>query len=75
MIAFGMPGPLEIIIILLILALLVGVPILVIVTVLVIARKSNQPSMPNPNLMQCGDCGAWISHQATACPQCGKPSK
>ncbi len=28
---------------------------------------------PNPNLMECPDCGAMVSKKAPSCPKCGSP--
>ena len=69
MLAFFVPGAIEIIII----GVIVLVPIAVIVALVVVRTRSQKPSGSNPNLRPCPDCGRFVSLRATACPQCGCP--
>ena len=63
---FGMPGILEIVLLLMCLAVFSGIVILV----LVLATR--RPSA-TPNLYPCPDCGRSVSVHADSCPQCGCP--
>ncbi len=66
---FGMPGPLE----LLIIGFIVLVPAAIVVAVIVAMSHSRNPPARNPNLEPCSDCGRQVSLRATTCPQCGRP--
>jgi hypothetical protein len=64
---YGMPGPLE----LLILLFVCGGPViaaLVLVYFLVL-----RPQKPQGNLVPCPDCGHYVSPAAKTCPNCGAP--
>ncbi|MBC8874549.1 MAG: zinc-ribbon domain-containing protein [Planctomycetes bacterium] len=63
---FGMPGILEIIIMVMCLAVFAGIVILVVVLT---TRKAS----PNPNLYPCPACGQTVSLDAESCPHCGHP--
>jgi len=63
---FGMPGILEIIIMLMCLAVFAGIVILVVVLT---TRKGSA----NPNLYPCPACGRTVSLDAESCPHCGHP--
>lgn len=69
LLAFFSPGPFE----LLILMMLVGVLLAALVLVLFVSRSRKDPAARNPNLAPCPDCGNYVSHQAPACPKCGRP--
>lgn len=64
----GMPGPLELIIIVAVLAAIVAA-----VVIAVRAGSGGARPMDNPNLYPCPDCGRMVSRQAPTCPQCGRP--
>ena len=65
----GVPGPMEIIIILAVVGVIVGI---VLVAVRAGSRSGPGPTY-NPNLYPCPDCGRMVSRQAPNCPKCGKP--
>ncbi len=65
LLAFFSPGPIELVFILGLASVLVLT--LGWVTQLVVLRARNS------NLAPCPDCGKYISHQAPACPKCGRP--
>jgi hypothetical protein len=69
MVAFFMPGPVEMIVI----GVFVIIPIAVIVGLFVAVTMSRKGPGKNPNLTPCPDCGRFVSLRATACPQCGCP--
>jgi len=71
LLAFFSPGPMELLIIL----VLVGVPLAAagLVLLFVVLRSQKNPAASNPNLAPCPDCGNCVSHQAPACPKCGRP--
>jgi len=65
---FGMPGPMEILVILLIGLVCLGVPIALLAIVFAVARKSassTPDSPPYPN------CGTHVVPRAKFCHQCG----
>jgi hypothetical protein len=68
MLAFFMPGPIELIII----SIVVAVPVAIVVA-LVVTQRARKASGPNPKLTPCPDCGRFVSPRATTCPQCGCP--
>jgi len=65
---FGMPGFLELIIVLMCFAVFAGIVILVVVL-------TTQKVTKNPDLYPCPDCGRPVSVHAESCPQCGCPLK
>ena len=69
MVAFFMPGPMEMMVI----AAIALIPIGVVVGLFVVVTMNRKPSGNNPNLTPCPDCGRFVSLRATACPQCGCP--
>lgn len=64
---FGMPGPLEMIILGL---MCLGVLAVVVVLVVVL---TTQRTAANPDLYPCPECGRPVSVHAKSCPQCGYP--
>jgi hypothetical protein len=66
----GLPGVMEVLILLALCGLVV-VP--VVLVVFFVVRRSGDSQGGNPNLRPCPDCGAPISLRATACPRCGAP--
>jgi len=64
----GMPGPLELIIILLMGLVCLGGPIAVLVVVLSMARRSKASLPDSP---PCSNCGSHVVPQARFCHQCG----
>ena len=69
MLAYFLPGPIELIII----GVIVLVPVAIVVALVVALKLSRKPSGSNPNLKPCPDCGRFVSLRATTCPQCGCP--
>lgn len=63
---FGMPGILEIVLMLMCLAVFSGI------VVLVVVLATRRPPA-DPNLFSCPDCGRPVSVHADSCPQCGCP--
>lgn len=68
MLAFSMPGPIELIII----SMVVAVPVAIVVA-LVVIQRGRKASDINSKLTPCPDCGRFVSLRATTCPQCGCP--
>ena len=69
----GMPGPMEIIILV---GMLGAVVVAVVVAVSLSAASKKQPGTHqsgNSNLFPCPDCGRLISVRAATCPHCGGP--
>ncbi len=64
---FGMPGPLEMLIMGLLCLMMVGVPVIIIAVVLLVNRKSN-PHAAKP----CSKCG-MLAPERGYCPHCGMP--
>ena len=64
----GMPGPLEIIIILLVGLMCVGVTVALVVAVFTIGRKSGPATPDSP---PCPNCGSHVVPGARFCHQCG----
>ncbi len=72
----GMPGPAELIIII----MMLGMPVLVVVLILRVIRRGVENATRqdrdqcanNPNLFPCPDCGHYVSRLAPSCPQCGR---
>ncbi len=69
MLAFFMPGLMELIII----GVMLAVAVVVVVALVVALARSRKTSGTNPNLKPCPDCGRFVSLRATTCPQCGCP--
>ena len=67
MLAFFMPGILE----LMVIACVLGIPLLVVAIVLSTQRRTGTDQSKNPNLRPCPDCGHDVSVRANTCPQCG----
>ena len=70
----GAPGPIEMVI----LFFIVAIPALIVALVLLFLKnETNDKYTPtvenNPNLTQCPDCSAQVSHLAPSCPHCDKP--
>ncbi|MFV1968363.1 MAG: hypothetical protein ACC628_23300 [Pirellulaceae bacterium] len=72
---FGVPGPLEVLIVGLLFIVVLVVPIAVLVTLLVANRRNRNAQTENPNLQPCPDCDRYISVRAASCPHCGAPNK
>ena len=68
MLAFAMPGLIELIII----SIVVAVPVAIGVA-LIATQRGRKASGTNPKLTPCPDCGRFVSLRATTCPQCGCP--
>lgn len=68
MLAFGMPGLIELIII----GIVVAVPVAIVIS-LVVIQRGRKTSRTNPKLTPCPDCGRFVSLRAETCPQCGCP--
>ncbi len=68
MLAFAVPGLIELIII----SIVVAVPVAIVV-VLIVTRGARRASGTNPKPTPCPDCGRFVSLRATTCPQCGCP--
>ena len=64
---FGVPGPLEILIILFILGILV-LPVVLLVVILASGSKRRSPP---PTTATCPRCGGWLAAQAKFCHHCG----
>jgi len=64
-----MPGPMEILIILVIGLICLGVPVAILVAVFAVARKSGS-SMPDSP--PCPSCGTHVVPGARFCHQCGR---
>lgn len=64
--SFGMPGPLE----LLILGLICVVPLIAAIVLVVVLRASKSASPPSP---PCTKCGGWTVPGTKFCPHCGSP--
>lgn len=64
----GMPGPLEIIIVLFIGLICVGVTVALVVAVFMIGRKSGRATPDSP---PCPNCGSHVVPGAKFCHQCG----
>jgi hypothetical protein len=69
MLALGMPGIPELIII----GFFLLVVVAIIVAVILAVRIGRKPTGQNPNLGTCPDCGNAISIHAKSCPKCGRP--
>ena len=69
----GMPGPLELIIVLGILGAVVTAVAVAVVLAVSSRRGTARPPADAPNLAPCPDCGRAISMRATTCPHCGGP--
>lgn len=67
MLAFFMPGPMEMLIILFVLGMMV-LPVAALVYVVFLLRK-RQP--PTPDTAPCPSCGGWTVAQASFCHHCG----
>lgn len=67
--AIGLPGALEILVIL----VMIACPIVIVVTVLAVTTARRKQAPPSPNLVLCPDCGQNVSTSAAACPHCGRP--
>ena len=71
--ALGMPGILEILIIVLLLG---GMTVAVLAVVAIMASsKSRSGVSANADLSPCPDCGRGLSPLAVTCPNCGRPVK
>jgi len=68
MLAFFIPGLIELIII----SIVVAIPVAIVVA-LVVTQRGRKASGTNPKLTPCPDCGRFVSLRATTCPQCGCP--
>ena len=68
---FGVPGPLEMLILLGLFCLAVVGGIVALVFILYVTKISRPPA--NPNLYSCPDCGRHVSRKAEVCPNCGRP--
>ncbi|NQT11128.1 MAG: zinc ribbon domain-containing protein [Planctomycetes bacterium] len=66
----GMPGPLELMIILGMGMVFVVVPIAALVLVLLFARRSSRSQPDSP---PCSNCGGHVVPGAQFCHQCGSP--
>jgi hypothetical protein len=64
----GMPGPLEMMIILAILASL-GLPVLIVILLFATGKLRSHKPQPAP----CSSCGGWTVPGTRYCPHCGKP--
>jgi hypothetical protein len=64
---YGMPGPIE----LLILLFMCGVP--VIAALLLVYFLAIRPQRGKGELIPCPDCGHEVSPRAESCPNCGAP--
>ncbi len=63
----GMPGPIELLILLLVGGLFLGFPLIIVLYLLLSGRfRSSGPAVPCPR------CGAWTVPQAHYCHQCGQ---
>ena len=72
---FGMPGPMEMIIILGVLGVFaLGVVVIVLVLAMSSTRRKRRDP-PNPSLVNCPQCNHAISPAANTCPSCGHPLK
>ncbi len=66
--AFLMPGPFEMLIILFILAVLV-VPVLILIVLLAAGKLGSSKR----NYPPCSSCGGWTHPNTRYCPHCGNP--
>jgi len=67
---FGMPGPMELLIILVTGLVCLGVPVAALVAVFMIARKSGGSGSDAP---PCSNCGSHVVPGGRFCHQCGNP--
>ena len=65
---FGVPGPLELLILLVMGLVCLGVPIAILIAVFAVARRSG-PSTPDSP--PCPSCGTHVVPGARFCHQCG----
>ncbi len=72
MLAFSMPGLVELIIIS-ISVLIVLLPVTIVVSSIVVLARQRNALRTNPNLKPCPDCGRFVSLRAANCPHCGSP--
>ena len=63
-----MPGPMEILIILVMGLVCIGVPVAIVIAVFAIARKSGSST---PDASPCPNCGTHVVPGARFCHQCG----
>jgi len=64
----GMPGPMEMLILLVMGLVCLGVPIAIVVTVFAVARRSGRSTPDSP---PCPSCGTYLVPGAKFCHQCG----
>jgi hypothetical protein len=72
---FGLPGPLETIIIGLMCLVVFVIPVVVVLIVIFAASRRKQAVATTPSLSPCSDCNRPISIHAESCPHCGAPLK
>jgi hypothetical protein len=69
----GVPGPAEIVVIIVMLVLLFGLPLIgLLIAFVVIALSKGKPAAPQAG-PACESCGGWTVPQANYCQWCGKP--
>jgi len=69
----GMPGPIEILIILVSSVFVFGPLVVGVLVLMHVLRSQRKLGAANPNLRPCPDCGQYVSRQAPSCPRCGRP--
>ncbi|HUT94333.1 MAG TPA: zinc-ribbon domain-containing protein [Thermoguttaceae bacterium] len=65
---FGMPGFLEILVVLAVGLVCLGVPIAILIAVFAVARRSGRSTPDSP---PCPSCGTYVVPGARFCHQCG----